>query len=162
MQMPFAVSPEALEVHAITQEYGPTEALGFAGPLPPELRMQMGQAILAIAGADGISEKEFAFLLGRARQFGLNDEGLRAMQAVVPGAVDIAAVASQVPPSLRKVVLYDAILVARCDGFGDSERAAAQRWAAALQLDPGLVTEIEQHLEKEAAVRDARIRLLAP
>jgi uncharacterized membrane protein YebE (DUF533 family) len=151
---------EAISEHALTQEYGPKERLGLTGPLP---NTQIGLAILAVAGADGeVSDNELTFLLGRARQFGVSDEGIRTMRSFDYRSADLAAIASQVPPSVRKVVLYDAILVARCDGFADPERRAAERWATALGLDTSLVREIEQHLEREEELRAERLQLFAP
>jgi uncharacterized membrane protein YebE (DUF533 family) len=153
-----AVDMQAINEHALTQEYGPTAAFGLTGPLPDA---QIGVAILAVAGADGqVSDTELTFLLGRAKQFGVSDEGLRQIASFDYRSVDLASVVAQVPPSVRKLLLYDAILVARADGFSEPERAAARRWAQALGLDEAIVGRIEAHLEREDELRRQRIALL--
>lgn len=154
---------QAIPEHALTQEYGPKERLGITWQLSEEFRMKVALAILAVAGADGeVTETELTFLLGRARQFGLSDAGIRAMHSFDYRNADLAEIASVIPPAVRKVLLYDAILVARCDGFADREREAAKRWATALGLDTALVSAIERHLDREDEVRAERLALIGP
>jgi uncharacterized membrane protein YebE (DUF533 family) len=142
-----AVNMQAVNEHALIQEYGSKEAFGIE--------------VLSVAGADGeLSERELTFLLGRAKQFGVSDEGIEQMARFDYRSVDVEAVAQQVPRSWAKLLLYDAILTARADGFAEQEREAARRWARALGLDEAVVETIERHLEKEDELRAERIALI--
>jgi uncharacterized membrane protein YebE (DUF533 family) len=153
-----AVNMQAVNEHALIQEYGSKEAFGIEGQVPD---LRIGMAILAVAGADGeLSERELTFLLGRAKQFGVSDDGIEQMASFDYRSVNVETVAQQVPRSLARLLLYDAILTARADGFAEQEREAARRWARALELDVSVVEMIERHLEKEDQVRAERIALM--
>jgi uncharacterized membrane protein YebE (DUF533 family) len=163
MTIDLAASLEAVSEHALIREYGSKERYGIERPVSDEFHIQMGRAILAVAGADGeLSAGEMTFYLGRARKLGMSADGLEIMRSFDYRSIDLGAAAALVPATLRKVLLYEAILVARVDGFAEREREAARRWAAALGLDPSLVAQVEEHVEREDGLRTARIELLTP
>jgi uncharacterized membrane protein YebE (DUF533 family) len=163
MAIDLAASLEAVSEHALIREYGPKQRYGIERPLSDEFHIQIGRAILAVAGADGeLSDEEMTFYLGRARELGMSADGLETMLSFDYRSVDLGTAAALVPATLRKVLLYEAILVARVDGFAERERETARRWAAALGLDQSMVARIEEHIEREDGLRDARIELLTP
>jgi hypothetical protein len=63
---------------------------------------------------------------------------------------------------LARIVLLDAIRVARADTFAEKERAMAKRGAKALGIEPVWVDEMEAQLVVEDAIRDARSSLVFP
>lgn len=73
---------------------------------------------------------------------------------------------SDVPDERRRpfarTIVFDALRTARSDGVSARERALAERAAEHLRLDPTFVVAIENQLEIERAVREARMHLLAP
>lgn len=155
--------PRILALHGLEREWGDLTAFGFPVPPPPGTHALMGKATLALAAADGtVTPTEKRFLLGRARMFGASDDELAELVNFDPRAVRLEDLVRQIPVAARRQVLYDAILVARSDGFGEKERQSAFRMAEKLSLEREYVNAIEAHLTVEDAVRRARIRLATP
>lgn len=147
--------------HALEREVGDLASWGFPFPLPEGTQVAMGKAILAVAAADGkLTARERTFLVGRARMFGANDEELAEIAAFDPKTVPLDALIDAVPPAARRLVLYDAVMVSRSDGFGEKERVAAVKMAQRLGLSAEYVDALEAHFIAEDGIRDARIRLV--
>lgn len=150
----------ALE-HQLTESFGSPDRFGVRVPLPPGTMAQAGQIVLGIVGADGsVSMREREAFVEILRSYGTPEAEIEQLRGFnpVPGMID--HVASSERPSFLRALIYDAIRVARVDGFDDKERATCIRVATRLGLETGLVRAIEAQLVVEDAVRSARVRLL--
>lgn len=145
------------DAHHVRQTFGVTF------PLTPALREKVGKAILVVAGADGaLSDTEMDYFLGLARTWGASDAQLEAFQKFDYRAARLADLLDAETRPLARIILYEAVRIARSDGFAANEREAAARAAKMLGLDAHIVVDIEALLGIEDAVRAARIRLLSP
>lgn len=139
------------------------ERSGSAGPIPKELGVKIGKAILVIAGADGdLSEPELGWFLGMAYAMGAPNEVIEEYAKFDYHSASLTEFLGASTKPFARLILHDAIRVARQDGFGDRERMAAVRAAGLLGLDTSIVTAIEGFLLLEDAVRAARMRVLSP
>lgn len=147
--------------HQLTERFGSPERFGVKLPLPPGLMTEAAKVVLTIVAADGrVSDRERSVFLGMMRSYGVSDEEIRAIGAFQPSAQMIEALVQQgAPPFLRSLV-YDAIRVARVDGFHQKEREATERIVQKLGLERGLVGGIEALLRIEDAVANARNELM--
>lgn len=148
----------------LEETYGALENYGIEpGPVPPELFGKMGRAVLTIAGADGeLSPREMGFLLGFARAAGAPPQALEAFRTFAYRHAHIEDFLDAQTRPLAKVILYQAIRVARADGFAEKERAMAVRGAKKLGLDASIVPQIEALLALEDGVRAARLSIMTP
>ncbi|HEV8361626.1 MAG TPA: hypothetical protein VGR28_14350 [Candidatus Thermoplasmatota archaeon] len=147
----------------LTNDHMLRETFGHTVPIPPEMKLKVSQAILTVAGADGeVSPREMEYFLGLARSMGCTDAILEQLLKFDYRAAKLPDFYDAQTKPVGRHILYDAIHVARQDGFGPKEREAAFRAAKMLGLDPHLVVDIEGLLGIEDAVRAARIRLLSP
>lgn len=145
------------DTHVIREYYGVTS------PIPPEVQMKVGKAILCVAGADGdLSPTEMNYFLGVSKTMGLTDAHLEELMKFDYRAARLSDLLDKSTKPLARIVLYDALRVARADRVNPPEREAAIKMAKLLGLDPGLVTAIEGVLGIEDSLNAARIRLLSP
>lgn len=137
--------------------------MGMGGPVPKQLGAKIGKAILTIAGSDGhLSEREMGWFLGMARALGAPDDVIEDYQKFDYHSARLSDWFDEETRPFGRLILHDAIRVARSDGFGERERAAAVRAAGLLGLDTSLVQAIEGFLLVEDGVRAARMRVLSP
>lgn len=120
------------------------------------------RAILTIAAADGLSERERDYFLNLARGMGMPDAAVAAYAKYDPSSEKLDDLLA--PLRGRQPVpylLYDAIKVASVDGYTDKERAKVDSAARALGVRLDVVRTLEGLVAAEAAIRDARIGLFA-
>lgn len=148
----------------LEETYGDLENYGIApGPVPSELFGKMGRAVLTIAGADGeLSPREMGFVLGFARAAGAPPQALEAFRTFNYRSAKVEDFLDAQTRPLAKAILYQAIRVARADGFAERERSMAIRGAKALGLDPTIVQQIEALLAMEDGARAARLSVMTP
>lgn len=148
----------------LEETYGDLENYGIApGPVPGELFGKMGRAVLTIAGADGeLSPREMGFVLGFARAAGAPPQAIEAFRTFNYRKANIEDFLDAQTKPLAKVILYQAIRVARADGFAQKERDTAIRGAKKLGLDPTIVQQIEAILALEDGARAARLSVMTP
>ena len=80
--------------------------------------------------------------------------------------VDIAALTDLMDVGILResgrILIYDAIVPSSVDGYSDGERAAVRRAAERLGIDERGVTDLEQLVADERALKMRRIKLLMP
>jgi hypothetical protein len=132
-----------------------------AEDLPIETLMNFGKCVMIIAAADGaLSENERNEFLSMTAAFGVPQPGLDAYRAFDPRGQRLE---DYLPTEHRNMIrhfIYDAIKVARCDGYTDAEKKAVRKAAALGGVSESVVVAIEGLLEIEASLRAARIALL--
>lgn len=155
--------PDALPEAALRETFGDPQAFGVSGPVPIALRQKIAKAILTVAGADGkISEREWTRFTALAARVGMPPEGLEALSGFDAMAADIGDYFDDETRPMAKLILFEAIKVARADGYGVDERDAAHRAAKMLGVAPETVTAIEGLVELEEVLAQARMDLLRP
>lgn len=136
---------------------------GIVRPIPEEQRVAIGKAILAVAGGDGdLTHMEMNYFLGLQRGLGATQEMLEQWQKFDYRGVRMTDLVTKELEPWSRIILYDALRVARADGVGQKERDAAVRMAKVLKIDPTHVSAIEGMLGIEDALTAARIRVLSP
>jgi uncharacterized protein YifE (UPF0438 family) len=139
------------------------ETYGIALPLTAEVRRKVGQAVLVVAAGDrDLSKQEMDHFLGLMRSMGAPDEMLEEWQKFDYKAASLKGILDDHTRPLARIILYDALRVARCDGMKGEEREEAVRMAKALGVDVTLVPALEGLLGIEDAARAMRLRLLSP
>jgi hypothetical protein len=131
------------------------------GGMPSDLGWKCGCSILAIAAGDGdLSETEMSYFFGVAASMGVPPDGLEAFAKfdAVGARLEDFLDASLRP--IARIVLLDAVRVARADGFAQKERALAKRGAKRLGIEESWVDAIDAQLTIEDSLREARVKLL--
>jgi tellurite resistance protein len=130
----------------------------------PELAMNMGKAVMIVAGADGeLSKPEMEAFLGRAACYGAPEEALAAYKSFDYRTAKLEDYVKSDYNIGGGQVLYDAIHVAIADGeFHPDEHKAALKMAKILGVPDTMVAAIIKLIETEIAVRGMRIALLSP
>jgi tellurite resistance protein len=145
------------DTHILREHYGITM------PFPPELRAKVGKAVLTVAGADGtLSTQELNYFLGLVRAEGASDALLEEFQRFDYANADLGQFLDRETRPLARMMLYDAVRVARADGVSPKEREKAIQMAKELGVEPNIVPAIEGLLGIEDSLNAARIRLLSP
>lgn len=145
------------DTHVLRESYGVTF------PVSPELRSRIGKAILCVAGADGdLSPTEMNFFLGHAKSTGATEAQLEEFTRFDYRKADLKTLLDKETRPLARIVLHDALRVARADKVNQPERDAAIKMAKHLGVEPGIVPAIEGLLGLEDALNAARIRILSP
>lgn len=134
---------------------------GAAPPPPPpgnpvtapllaqERSLQLLRVMIAAANADGaIDAGERAGLLGRAREAGLGEEDLRALEAEIARPLALEPLLRQTPSELREEA-YVAALVA-IDADHPQEHAFLDALGAGLQLDAAAQARLRAQFEPSA------------
>lgn len=159
---------EKLDIRSVTvvghqfREYaGDPSAVGLPIPMPPDLYLEAGKLVLAIAGADGqISNRERDACLASARLWGMPPEKVEELGRFDPGSASIESLATDRVRGMARLWVFDGIRTARVDGFHEKEEAAAIRAARTLGLEGTIVTAMCGLLDIEDALRQSRHRLL--
>lgn len=148
--------------HLISEYFGDPAAYGMRFPLPRTFFVEASKLVLAIVGADGkVSSAERAAWEASARFWGIREEELEES-----GELDLkdAPIDRLCTPQLRAaagLLLYDAVRIARVDGFHDRERQLTAKAARALGLEASIVPAVEGLVSVSDVVMQARHRLLA-
>ena len=133
------------------------------GSLSRDHLQRIGRAILIVAGSDGqVGEAEMRWFLGHMAALGAPQELLEELRAYDPRWAHLSDVLDERLQPFARMIVFDALRTARADGVSGRERALAERAAEHLRLDPTFVVALESQLEVEAALREARMHLLAP
>lgn len=145
------------------EDHGRRERYGLAGPMTHDLGVRVGQAILVVATGDGaLSQKELLTFLSNARATGAPKETIDEFVAFDPRGVKLNDLLDASLAPVARIILYEALTVARADGLEPRERAVALRAAKLLNVEESVVHAMIGHLGIEAAVRESRIRHLSP
>lgn len=133
------------------------------GSLSREYLSRIGKAILIVAGSDGeLAEPEMRWFLGHMASLGAPDDLLEELRAYDPTWAHLSDVLDERLRPFARTIVFDALRTASADGISTRERALAERAAEHFRLDPTFVVALENQLEVETAVREARMHLLAP
>lgn len=120
-----------------------------------------GKALLAIVGADGLSDAEWQTYLELGRHLGAPPHMEEMMRSLDVKSLDLEETLRGVRDSgLARVMLFDAIIVAHADGYTDAEQAAARRAAKLLGIDDTTFMIIENLVVADFALRRARAGIL--
>ena len=159
-----ARSIQSVDRFVLEQSYGAPEAYGVPpGPIPEEIFIKIGKAILTIAAADGeLSPIERAFAVGLAKSLGATQQAVDVQRTFDPRGHKLEEYFDASTKPMAKVILYDAVRIARADGFKERERQLAMRGARMLGLDASIVPQIESLLAVEEGVRAARLSVITP
>jgi hypothetical protein len=134
----------------------------FPEDVPDEAALQIGKAILCVAGADQeITSKEWATYFGLARTYA-STEAVNMIRGFDYKRQKLEQVITPELKPMAKLLVYESIRIARADGFADRERQAAVKVCKLLGVDPGIVPAIEGLLKVEDSLVEARELLLAP
>jgi tellurite resistance protein len=144
--------------------FGPMDRYGAPpGPVPPEWKVQVGKAILAIASADGeLSDREWSRWKLLARIAGQPQSVIDELSRIDFTQEQVEAYLTPEMRPAARGILHEAVKVARADGYAEEERQATRRAARQLGLDEQFVVALEVLLDLEDALNEARARLLAP
>ena len=143
------------------------ELYGASVPWPREVNEVYVRVVLGVAAADGdLSEAERTYFAGVAKSFGQSDEDIARWLAWDPKGADVVGDAKLlfelVGSTAAYAFVYDAIRVARVDGFHAKEREAALAVADKLGVPRHIVPQMERLLDLEGAVRALRVQLFFP
>lgn len=159
VQAPHKPSPDA----AITETFGAPETFGVSGEVPIAIRQKVAKAILTVAGADGkITEREWTRFTALAMRSGMPPQALEALSGFDALTADLNDYFDDETRPMAKLILFEAIKVARADGYGADERETARRAAEMLGVAPETVVAIEGLVEIEESIAVARMELLRP
>jgi hypothetical protein len=151
---------EKIEDHFQVETYG--AVLKFT----PDVVMLYGQILMMIVGGDGVvSKTEWDYLSGRAKAMGIPQDVIDAWHDFDYKNGDLAGSVRAFYGKLGATAyafLYDAVKVARADGYVEGERKALRRAAKAADIPESVVAQIENLVEAEEALRTLRISLLYP
>ncbi|MEM7119037.1 MAG: TerB family tellurite resistance protein [Chloroflexota bacterium] len=129
---------------------------------PIEAWYAYGYALITIAGADGnVSKPEMDWLINHFAAVGAPQMVLDAWQAfdAATGDLDhlLGQLSSDIPLNYARVLLYDAIRMARADdNYAREERDAVAKAARILRIDSATAGTIESVVDMESAVNKAR------
>ena len=133
------------------------------GSMPRELLSRIGRAVLIVAASDGeLTEPEMRWFVGHMKASGAPDDLVEDFLKFDPRFAQLSDVLDERLRPFARTIVFDALRTARADGVSLRERVIAERAAEQLRLDAGLVAAMENQLEVETAVREARLHLLAP
>jgi hypothetical protein len=142
------------------QNYGFDDKRQADIPVPD--RDRYAKAILAIAAADGLSEKEREYFANLSHAMDMPEEMINHYLSADPKAESLSDLLA--PLRGRNPVpylLYDAIKVASVDGYAEKERLQVNRAAELLGVNKEHLTALEGLVSAENAVRTARLAVFA-
>jgi uncharacterized membrane protein YebE (DUF533 family) len=130
--------------------------------IPVEARDLYARAILTIAAADGLSDRERDYFVNLARALEMPDE-------VAEGYAKYDTKSASLEQLLKPLkgmkpvpyLVYDAIKIASVDGYSDKERAAVRAAAEALGVAIESVRALEALVVAENGIREARLAIFA-
>ena len=150
----------ALE-HRLRDQFGNPEDFGLTVPPREGVMAEAGKLLLALVGADGgVSAVERQAFGDLFRSYGVPLREVTEAERFDPRTVKLETLVTDTTRRIARPLLYDAIRVARQDGFQAKERAATMRAATALGVDPQLVPALEAQITLDEAVLEARTLLL--
>lgn len=139
------------------------ERYGLSGPMPHEFAMNVGKAILTVAGAEGsVSASEMGWFLDMVDALGAPPEAVEQFRRFDYKSAKLENLLTPELRPLARIILFEAMNVARVDGIHDKERQAAVKAARVLGVDASFVSAVEAYFSVEEAVRQARLRVLSP
>lgn len=148
-------SNEAFETHYLR------ETSGIPGPVPASQRLNVGKAVLAVAGADGeLSRKEWDAFVQIQRGYGASSDMIEEWEDFDYRRANLNRILGAGTKPFARVILFDALRVARADKVGPKEHRAAQRMAKKLGVNAEIVGTLEHLLDADKALHGARMRLL--
>ena len=121
-----------------------------------------GKATKLILAADGVSAEELmAFEFG-LQVLGLSDEDRKAIMDFDPAGARLEDVLPgyEKDGALARVMLYNAVLIASVDGFGDKERAMARKAGELMGIPADTISAITDLVALERHVTNLRHSLL--
>ncbi len=145
-----------IEVHGDPSKHASHE-------IPMKARLDFGKAVLVIAAADGVlSKTERDYFLEMSRGFGAPEPVLEEYRKFDPKSAKLDELLDPEYRHLARHFVYDAIKVARADGYHEKEAEAVRKAAKILGIDDWTVSSIEALIEAEDGLRKARHTLLQP
>jgi uncharacterized tellurite resistance protein B-like protein len=151
---------ERIEAHMQEETYGAVHKF------PDEMATLYGHLILMIVAGDGeVSAEEWRYMVARGRAMGLSQAVIDSWQRFDYKHGDLEAAARQFYAMLGATgyaFIYDAVKVARADGYHEGERRATRRAAAAAGIPEFAVTQIENLVAAEDAIKALRVSLMYP
>jgi uncharacterized tellurite resistance protein B-like protein len=151
---------ERIEAHMQEETYGAVHKF------PDELAIAYGQILLMIVAGDGVvSPEEWRYMAARAKAMGLSQSIIDEWQRFDYRAGDLERITKKSWEMLGGkgyAFIYDAVKIARVDGYHARERQAMRRAATAVGIPESTVTQIENLVEAEEAIRALRVSLLYP
>jgi hypothetical protein len=151
---------ERIEAHLQEETYGAVHKF------PDEMATLYGHIILMIVAGDGeVSPEEWRYMAGRGRAMGLSQAIIDSWQRFDYRSGNLEAATRTFYEMLGArgyAFIYDSVKVARVDGYHDGERRAIRRAAQAVGIPEFAVTQIENLVEAEEAIKTLRVSLLYP
>ena len=134
--------------------------LGIQQP-PDEVVLSIAHGVMIIAAADGeLSTAERDELVGMLLALGVAPTLVDRLRDFNPVGKNIE---DFIPPAFSpfaRSFIYDAVKVARIDGYAEQERQAVRRVGKILGVTEEVIAQIEGLLDVEASLRTFRIQLL--
>lgn len=151
-----------MSTYTLNETHGGTT---HSGQTPEELDLAtmlgFAHSVMIIAAADGeLSTTEMNTFLGMMTAFGMPPQGVEALRGFDPHGKKLEDHLPSAHRSMLRHFLYDAIKVARSDGYHEAERRSVRQAAALGGIPEAVVTAIEGLIEIESSVRSARLALL--
>ncbi len=145
------------DTQAVEQRYG-------RQPKSPEQALNYLKALKCVIAADGdIAEAEWQALLKGMKRVSASDDAIQAITDFDPHSTTLEALLPDFTKGGKRarLLIRDAIEVSRADGhYAQEEKAAVQKMAQILAVEPSVVKSIEALVEMEHAVKRLRKALL--
>jgi hypothetical protein len=132
-------------------------------PLDAAQRMKVFRLLSVVAGADQFVEAEKSYGFGVVQAVGGTQAELDELNKFDPSKEVLGDHFTDELAPLGRIILYQAIKVARSDGeYSSEERAWAKKMAGLLEIDPITLVQIESLVDAEEALRNLRKSLVMP
>lgn len=123
---------------------------------------RFGTALVAIVGADGLSERERWAYREIGKLMGVPEQALEHDLSTDVSSLNLEELMTGFGKAPARALLYTAIVIASVDGYSDKEKAAAARIAKVIGVSPAELATIEGLVESDLALRRARGSFLFP
>jgi uncharacterized tellurite resistance protein B-like protein len=141
------------------------DTYGVSG-MPGPLFMAVARGLKVVLGADGrIHPAELNAYLETCRRYGASDEMLRELQEFDCGDTTLEQCFAGIDPDSipARALLYDVVRIAKADAdYARGESIAVRHAADLLGIDDEWLGKITALVDAEDALRELRLRLLAP
>ena len=141
------------------------DTYGVSG-MPGPLFMAVARGLKVVLAADGrIHPAELNAYLETCRRYGASDAMLRELQEFEPGNMTIEHCFAGIDPDSipARALLYDVVRIAKADAdYARGEHAAVRHAAELLGIDDEWLEKITALVDAEDALRELRLKLLAP
>lgn len=145
------------DAQAVEQRYG-------RQPKSYEQALNYLKALKWVIAADGdIAESEWNALVKGMKRVGASADAVEALSAFDPKSTTLEALLPDFTKGGKRarLLIRDAIELSRADGvYAQEEKAAVQKMAEILAVDPSVVKSLEALVEMEHAVKRLRKALL--